>query len=198
MLAMLVAAMDSSVVSTAVPSIAGELGHFTLYPWLIAGYLLTSTTTVPLWGRLADIHGRRRVLLAGLGWFLGSSILCALAPDMTWLVVFRALQGIGAGCLLPVALTAVGDLFTMEQRARIHGLFSSVWAVAALTGPALGAAFVATIGWRWIFWINAPIVLVSALLLLGLRDAPPAAERGRLDYAGAVTLTAGIGLLLLR
>jgi EmrB/QacA subfamily drug resistance transporter len=197
MLAMFVAAMDSSVVSTAVPSIAGELGHFSLYPWLIAGYLLTSTTTVPLWGRLADIHGRRRVLLAGLAWFLASSILCALAPDMTWLVAFRALQGVGAGCLLPVALTAIGDLFTMEQRARIQGVFSSVWAVAALAGPALGAIFVTTIGWRWIFWINAPVVVVSALLLRGLRDAPPAVERGRLDYAGAVTLTAGVGLLLL-
>src|SRR6266699_3416621 len=126
MLAMFVAAMDSSVVSTAVPTIAGELGHFSLYPWLIAGYLLTSTTTVPLWGRLADVHGRRRVLLAGLGWFLAASILCGLAPDMTWLVV-----------------------------------------------------------------------LLSAFLLLGHRDAPPAGDRGRLDYVGAVTLTAGIGLLLL-
>jgi len=197
MLAMFVAAMDSSVVSTAVPTIAGELGHFTLYPWLIAGYLLTSTTTVPLWGRLADVHGRRRVLLAGLGWFLAASILCGLAPDMTWLVVFRALQGVGAGCLLPVALTTIGDLFTLEQRARIQGVFSSVWAVAALAGPALGAVFVTTIGWRWIFWINAPVVLLSAFLLLGHRDAPPAGDRGRLDYVGAVTLTAGIGLLLL-
>src|SRR5207302_6771657 len=115
MLAMLVAAMDSSVVSTAVPSIAGELGHFTLYPWLISGYLLTSTTTVPLWGRLADIHGRRRVLLAGLAWFTGTSLLCGWAPDMAWLVAFRALQGVAAGCLLPVALTMVGDLFTIEQ-----------------------------------------------------------------------------------
>jgi EmrB/QacA subfamily drug resistance transporter len=197
MLAMLVAAMDSSVVSTAVPTIAGQLGHFSLYPWLIAGYLLTSTTTVPLWGRLADIHGRRRVLLAGLGWFLVTSVLCASAPDMVWLVGFRALQGVGAGCLLPVALTTVGDLFTMEQRARIQGVFSSVWAVAALAGPTLGALFVTTIGWRWIFWINVPIVVLAAALLRAHHDAPPAGQRGRLDYAGAMTLTAGIGLLLL-
>ncbi len=197
MLAMFVAAMDSSVVSTAIPTIAGELGHFALYPWLIAGYLLTSTTTVPLWGRLADIHGRRRVLLAGLAWFLAASVLCALAPDMTWLVVFRALQGVAAGCLLPVALTTVGDLFSVEQRARLQGIFSSVWAVAALAGPALGAIFVSTIGWRWIFWINAPVVVAAAVMLWAHRDAPPAGERGRLDYAGAVTLTAGVGLLLL-
>lgn len=139
MLAMFVAAMDSSVVSTAVPTIEGDLGGFALYPWLIAGYLLTSTTTVPLWGRLADIYGRRRVLLAGLTWFVVTSLLCAAAPDMAWLVAFRALQGIGAGCVLPVALTTVGDIFPIAQRARLQGLFSSVWAVAALAGPTLGA-----------------------------------------------------------
>ncbi len=197
MVAIFVAAVDSSVVATAVPTIAGELGHFALYPWLISGYLLTSTTTVPLWGRLADIHGRRRVLLAGLAWFVLASLLCAWAPDMTWLVAFRALQGVGAGCLVPVALTTVGDLFTLEQRARLQGIFSSVWAVAALAGPAVGAVFVSTAGWRWIFWINLPVGLAAAALLWGHRDAPPAGRRARLDYAGAVTLTAGIGLLLL-
>jgi EmrB/QacA subfamily drug resistance transporter len=196
MLAIFVAAMDSSVVATAVPTITGELGGFALYPWLISGYLLTSTTTVPLWGRLADIHGRRRVLLAGLAAFVGASILCAWAPNMAWLVAFRTLQGVGAGCLIPVALTTVGDLFSMEQRARIQGVFSSVWAVAALAGPAIGALFVSTIGWRWIFWINLPVGVLAAALLWGHRDAPPRAERGQLDYAGAATLTAGIGLLL--
>ena len=196
MLAIFVAAMDSSVVATAVPTIAGELGRFSLYPWLISGYLLTSTTTVPLWGRLADIHGRRPVLLAGLAWFVAASLLCAWAPDMAWLVVFRALQGVGAGCLIPVALTTVGDLFSMEQRARVQGLFSSVWAVAALAGPATGAVFVSTIGWRWIFWINLPAGMLAAALLWGHRDTPPKAQRGHLDYAGAVTMTAGIGLLL--
>ena len=196
MLAMLVAAMDSSVVATAIPTIVGELGGFSLYPWLIAGYLLTSTTTVPLWGRLADIQGRRRVLLAGLAWFLAASLLCAAAPNMAWLVGFRALQGVGAGCVLPVALTTVGDIFPLEQRARLQGLFSSTWAVAALSGPTLGAVFVTTIGWRWIFWINLPIVLVTVALLWAHHDAPPREERGRLDYLGAVTLTAGVGLLL--
>jgi EmrB/QacA subfamily drug resistance transporter len=196
MVAIFVSAMDSSVVATAVPTIAGELGRFSLYPWLISGYLLTSTTTVPLWGRLADIHGRRRVLLAGLAWFVAASLLCARAPDMAWLVGFRALQGVGAGCLLPVALTTVGDLFALEQRARLQGVFSSVWAVAALAGPTLGAVFVSTVGWQWIFWINLPVGVVAAALLWSHRDAPPAGQRGRLDYAGAVLLTAGIGLLL--
>lgn len=197
LLAMFVAAMDSSIVATAVPTIAGELGHFALYPWLIAGYLLTSTTTVPLWGRLADIHGRGRVLMVGLTWFLVASVLCASAPDMRWLIGFRALQGVGAGCLIPVAMTTVGDLFTMEQRARLMGVFSSAWAVAALAGPTVGAVFVSTVGWRWIFWVNAPVVVTAALLLWAHRDAPPADQRGRLDYAGALMLTAGIGLALL-
>jgi EmrB/QacA subfamily drug resistance transporter len=195
MVAIFVSAMDSSVVATAVPTIAGQLGRFSLYPWLISGYLLTSTTTVPLWGRLADIHGRRRVLLAGLAWFVASSLLCGWAPDMAWLVAFRALQGVGAGCLLPVALTMVGDLFTIEQRARMQGVFSSVWAVAALAGPTLGAVFVSTIGWRWIFWINLPIGVAAAALLWSHRDAP-AGRPARLDYLGAILLTAGIGLVL--
>lgn len=196
LVALFIAAIDATVVATAVPTIAGELGRFALYPWVIAGYLLTSTTTVPLWGRLADIHGRRRVLLAGLAWFVACSALCAAAPAMEWLVVFRALQGVGAGCLLPVALTTVGDLFPLAQRARLQGMFSSVWAVAALVGPALGALFVSTIGWRWIFWINLPAGVVAAVLLWAHRDAPPAAGRERLDYTGAALLTAGLGLLL--
>jgi EmrB/QacA subfamily drug resistance transporter len=195
MVAIFVAAMDSSVVATAVPTIAGQLGEFSLYPWLISGYLLTSTTTVPLWGRLADIHGRRRVLLAGLAWFTATSLLCGWAPDMAWLVAFRALQGVGAGCLLPVALTMVGDLFTIEQRARMQGVFSSVWAVAALAGPTLGAVFVSTIGWRWIFYINLPIGVAAAALLWSHRDAP-AGRPARLDYPGAILLTAGIALVL--
>src|SRR5215471_6067598 len=99
LLAIFVSATDASIVATAVPTIAGELGGFALYPWLISGYLLTSTTTVPLWGRLADIHGRRRVLLAGLACFVAASLLCAAAPGMAWLVAFRAFQGVGAGCL---------------------------------------------------------------------------------------------------
>src|SRR5215471_18536235 len=195
MVAIFVAAMDASVVATAVPTIAGQLGRFSLYPWLISGYLLTSTTTVPLWGRLADIHGRRRVLLAGMAWFVATSLLCGWAPDMAWLVAFRALQGVGAGCLLPVALTMVGDLFSIEQRARMQGAFSSVWAIAALAGPALGAVFVSTVGWRWIFWINLPIGIVAAALLWSHRDAP-AGLPARLDYLGAILLTAGIGLVL--
>jgi EmrB/QacA subfamily drug resistance transporter len=196
LIAILVSAMDASVVSTAMPTIARELGGFPLYPWVFAGYLLTGTTTVPLWGRMADLFGRRRVLLAGLGWFVAASLLCGASPGMAWLVAFRTLQGVGAGCLQPVALTMVGDLFPVAQRARLQGLFSSAWAVAALVGPLLGALFVSTLGWRWIFDINLPIGIVATVLLWAHRDQPGRATRSGLDLVGAATLTLGVGAVL--
>ncbi|HZV51985.1 MAG TPA: MDR family MFS transporter [Candidatus Dormibacteraeota bacterium] len=196
MVALLVAAMDSSIVATALPTIGKELGGFSLYPWVIAGYLLTGTTTVPLWGRLADLHGRRRVLLIGMAVFVLGSLLCGAAPAMIWLVLFRSLQGIGAGCLQPVALTVVGDLFPLRQRARLQGLFSSVWAVAALAGPLLGALFVSTAGWRWIFEVNLPIGVVAAALLWPHRDHPRERMGDGVDVLGATLLTLGVGALL--
>lgn len=195
MLAMLVAAMDSTIVGTALPTIGGELGNFALYPWVFSGYLLTATTTVPLWGRLADLYGRKLVLYAGLGIFVGASVLCGAAHSMRALVLFRALQGLGAGCLQPVALTVVGDMFPLQQRARVQGLFSGMWAVAAVAGPLLGALFVSTIGWRWIFDVNVPIGLAAAGLLWSFNDRVHG-QKVSIDYAGALLLTAGVGLLL--
>src|SRR5438270_1789824 len=160
MLAMFVAAMDATVVGTALPTIAHQLGHVELYPWIFAGYLLTGTTTVPLWGRMADLRGRKPVLLAGLAIFVGGSLLCGASQDMPQLILFRALQGVGAGCLQPVTLTIVGDIFPVAQRARLQGLFSAMWAIAAAIGPLIGGVFVVTIGWRWVFLINLPIGLV--------------------------------------
>lgn len=190
-----VVALDSTVVGTALPTIARELGDFSLYPWIFSGYLLTSTTTVPIWGRLADLYGRRRVVMAGLAIFVIASLLCGAAPNMAALIVARSLQGIGAGCLLPVILTIVGDIFPVAQRARLQGLFSSVWAISSVIGPLTGALFVSTIGWRWIFGINLPIGLVSVLLLRGYREHRQTASGG-IDPVGAIGLTIGIGLLL--
>ena len=195
MLSAFVAAMDSTVVGTALPTIARDLGSFSLYPWIFSGYLLTSTTTVPIWGRLADLRGRKPVLLTGMGIFVGASVLCGASPNMLALILFRALQGVGAGCLLPVTLTMVGDIFPVAQRARLQGFFSSVWAVAAVIGPLLGAVFVSTIGWRWIFGINLPIGLAAAWMLFGYRERRETAG-GRIDPVGALALTAGIALLL--
>lgn len=198
MLSLFVAAMDSTVVGTALPTIARELGRFELYPWIVAGYLITATTTVPIWGRLADIHGRRVVLLSGVLVFIVASALCAASPGMGWLIAFRTLQGVGAGCIQPLVFTVIGDIFPLKQRARLQGFFSSMWAVAAIVGPALGAIFVSTIGWRWIFTINIPIGLLAAALVWGYRERRPEQTTARtLEVRGAVLLTAGVTLLLI-
>ena len=192
-----VAAMDSTVVGTALPTIARDLGSFELYPWIVSGYLITATTTVPIWGRLADIRGRRRVLLVGTLIFIVASALCAASPSMGWLIAFRTLQGIGAGCIQPVVFTIVSDIFPMQQRARLQGFFSSSWAVAAIIGPTLGAVFVSTVGWRWIFTINVPIGLVASALIWGYRERRPESQAPPvLDVRGAILLTAGVVLLL--
>lgn len=198
MLSLFIAAMDATVVGTALPTIARELGSFQLYPWIVAGYLITATTTVPIWGRLADLRGRRIVLLAGILVFIVASALCAASPSMGWLIAFRTLQGIGAGCIQPIVFTIVGDIFPLRQRARLQGLFSSMWALASIVGPALGALFVSTIGWRWIFTINIPIGFVAAGLVWGYGERrPEQTTAGTLDVRGALLLTGGVTLLLI-
>ena len=195
MVSLFVAAMDSTVVGTALPTIARELGSFELYPWVVAGYLITGTTTVPLWGRLADIRGRKPVLLAGLAIFVIASALCAWSPSMLWLIAFRTLQGIGAGCIQPLVFTTVGDIFPLAQRARLQGFFASMWAIAAIVGPALGALFVSTIGWRWIFTINIPIGIATAFFATRLieRDQGIGFDQGA-DIPGAVLITSSLML----
>ena len=196
MLSMFVAAMDSTVVGTALPTIARELGQFSLYPWVFSAYLITATTSVPLWGRLADLRGRKPVLLVGLAIFVIASVLCAASPGMGWLIAFRTLQGIGAGCVQPLVFTILSDVFPLAQRARLTGFFSAMWAIAAIVGPALGALFVATAGWRWIFLINLPVGVVATALIAGYREQRPATATGGLDARSALLLTAGIALLL--
>jgi EmrB/QacA subfamily drug resistance transporter len=198
MLSLFVAAMDSTVVGTALPTIARELGSFELYPWIVAGYLITATTTVPVWGRLADVRGRKMVLLCGITVFVLASALCAASPSMPWLIAFRTLQGVGAGCIQPLVFTIVGDVFPLPQRARLQGFFSSMWAIAAIIGPALGALFVSTIGWRWIFTVNVPIGFVAVALLWGYRERVPERRWQRaLDVRGAALLTVAVTLLLI-
>ena len=197
MLSMFVAAMDSTVVGTALPTIAKELGQFSLYPWVFSGYLITATTSVPLWGRLADLKGRKPVLLAGIAIFVVASVLCAASPGMGWLIAFRTAQGVGAGCVQPLVFTVLSDVFPLAQRARLTGWSSAMWAIAAITGPAIGAVFVSTVGWRWIFLINLPIGVVATALFIDYRERrPETAVRGGLDARSAILLTAGIALLL--
>jgi EmrB/QacA subfamily drug resistance transporter len=197
MVCIFVAAMDSTVVGTALPTISQELNGFALYSWVFTGYLLTGTTSVPIWGRLADLYGRRRVLLVGLAVFVIASLLCGVSTNMLALIIFRTLQGVGAGCLQPVTFTVVGDIFPLQQRARLQGFFSGMWALAAIVGPLLGALFVSTIGWRWIFGINLPIGIVAAALLWSYHEKSDHRARGGLDLPGAAALTVGVALLLL-
>ena len=159
------ASFESTVVSTAMPTIIGDLHGLSLYSWVFSVYLLTSTISMPLFGRLADLYGRRRVLLVATALFLGGALVCALARSMPQLIVARALQGLGAGGLMPVALTVTGDLYSISERAKVQGLFSGVWGFASLIGPLLGAFLTVTFGWRSIFTINLPLGLLAFALV---------------------------------
>ena len=191
-----VAAFEGTVVSTAMPTIIGDLSGLSLYSWVFSIYLLTSTVTMPLYGRLADLHGRRRVLLVAIVLFLIGATACAFARSMPQLIAARALQGLGAGGLIPIALTVSGDLFSLRERARVQGLFSGVWGASALVGPLLGAALTLTFGWRSIFSINLPLgALAFVLVLTQMREQRPGRAEP-FDWAGGLVLALGITALL--
>lgn len=191
------ASFEGTVVSTAMPTIIGDLGGLPLYSWAFAVYLLAATVSMPIYGRLADGYGRRRILLTAIALFLAGAAACALARSMTVLIAARALQGLGAGGLLPTALTVSADLYPLRERAKVQSLFSAVWGVASLLGPLAGAALTLAFGWRSIFSINLPLGLVAFLLVLTQMRESRAPVPEPLDVAGAATLTAGVTALLL-
>lgn len=193
----LVAALDATIVGTAMPTVIGDLGGIDRYAWAFSIYLLALTVATPIGGKLADIAGRKPVCLAGLALFALSSALCGLAANMDQLIAFRALQGLGAGIHFPVGITVMGDLFDANARARIQGFFSTVWIAAALVGPAVGGVVTEQLSWRWGFYISVPIAVLAALILaLGLRETHPH-RAGTLDWPGAAALSgATIALLL--
>ena len=192
-----VAALDTTVVATAMPTIIGELGGVQRYGGVFSGYLLAATTTVPLFAKLADMHGRKPVFLIGIALFVGGSVLCGLSQSITQLIIFRTLQGLGAGAVQPIALTIVGDLFEPVKRAQIQGLFSSVWGVSAVLGPALGGVLTATVGWPWVFFVNVPVGAIAVWLLVRNFHESVEHRRHRLDWGGTLTLSGGIALLLI-
>ncbi len=196
LLGLFLAAMEMTVVSTAMPTVIGELGGLPLYAWAFAAYMLTATVTVPIHGKLADLHGRKPVLLAGIALFLLGSGGCGQARSMEALIAWRAVQGLGAGAIQPVTLTIVGDLFEVRERARMQGLFGAVWGVAGLVGPVLGGAIVRTLGWRWIFYVNVPFGVGSAAVLAAAYHERPERHPHRLDLAGAALLSASVVALL--
>src|SRR3954452_18872759 len=190
-------ALDSTVLATAVPTIVKEIGGFSQFPWLFSIYLLTSAVATPLFGRLADTHGRRPVLLFGIGVFLAGSVVCAAAPGMAILIAGRAVQGIGAGAVQPVSLTVVGDLYSVAERARVQGYLASVWGMSAVVGPAVGRLFSQYASWRWIFVVNLPVGAAAAWLLVrAYRETITRTDRS-IDVAGTLALVAGWSRVLL-
>jgi EmrB/QacA subfamily drug resistance transporter len=192
LLSMFLAAMEMTVVSTAMPTIVGELGGLHLYAWAFAAYMLTSTVTVPIYGKIADLRGRKPVMLGGIALFLVGSFACGHADSMGQLIAFRALQGLGAGAVQPIGLTIVGDLFDVEQRARMQGIFGAVWGLAGLAGPLLGGALVHGLGWRWVFYVNLPFGVAAAAVLGWAYHERVERHPHRLDLGGAALLTATV------
>ncbi|HEX7598661.1 MAG TPA: MDR family MFS transporter [Polyangia bacterium] len=199
LLSLFLASMEGTVVATAMPTIVGELGGLAIYSWVFSMYMLTSTTTVPIYGKLSDLYGRKLVYTISMALFVAGSVLCAAARTMEQLVIFRAIQGLGAGGVLPLAFTIIGELFSLEQRARMQGVFSGVWGVSAVIGPLIGGFLVDQVSWRWVFLINVfPGLLAVGIVWFAWQDkAPLRLKNVAIDFLGAALLTAGALTLLL-
>ena len=190
-------ALDSTIIATAVPSVVGDLGGFSQFPWLFSVYLLTQAVTVPLYGKFADVVGRRPIMFFGIGAFLAGSVLCGIAWSMPALIAFRAVQGIGAGAVQPMSMTMVGDMYTIEERARVQGYIAGVWGVAAVVGPTFGGVFSQYLSWRWIFFVNLPLGAVAVWTLARRFKENVTRRSHRIDYPGAALLIGGCSLVIL-
>ena len=196
MMTMMLAAMDTTIVSTAIPQIVGDLGGFALFTWVFSIYLLAQTVTIPIYGKLADVFGRKPVLVIGTLIFLGGSVSSAFAWNMVSLIGFRGLQGLGAGSIMATVNTLAGDLYSVRERAAIEGWFSSVWGIAAIIGPTIGGAFAEYASWRWIFLINVPVGIAAIALVARFLHETPEHHRHRIDYAGATLMLLAGGMLI--
>jgi EmrB/QacA subfamily drug resistance transporter len=197
MTGMFIAALEATVVGTAMPTVIASLGGLNHYSWVFSAYLVTSTVTVPVWGKLSDLYGRRLLYQIGIGVFLLGTLLSGLSGTMTQLIVFRAIQGLGAGALVPLGMTIIGDTFTLEERAKMQAYFSGVWGLSSIIGPIVGGFITDQISWRWVFFVNLPIGVVAALIIgFALRE-PKTHTRPKIDYAGAILLMVAISLLML-
>jgi EmrB/QacA subfamily drug resistance transporter len=197
MTGMFLAALEATVVGTAMPTVISSLGGLNQYSWVFSAYLITSTVTVPVWGKLSDLYGRRLFYQVGIGVFLAGSVLSGMSTSMAQLIIFRAVQGLGAGALVPLGMTIIGDIFTLEERARMQAFFSGVWGLSSVIGPVVGGFITDQLSWRWVFYINLPVGLAAALIIgLALRE-PKRTKRPIIDYAGGALLMAAITLLML-
>jgi len=190
-------AIDSTIIATAVPSIVRSIGGFSQFPWLFSIYLLAQAVTVPVYGKLADVFGRKPVMLFGIGLFLLGSVLCGFAWNIGALIAFRALQGIGAGAVQPMSMTIVGDLYSLAERAKVQGYIASVWAISSVVGPTLGGVFSEYVSWRWIFFVNVPLCLLAGGMVWRRFHETVRRSRPKIDYLGAGVLTVALTLLVL-
>src|SRR5919107_2747202 len=197
MLATLLAALDQTIVATALPKIAADLHGFDDLSWVVSAYLLAATVTVPLYGKLSDLYGRRNLFVVSISIFLLGSALCGLAQSMGQLIAFRALQGIGAGGLIPLSQAAIADLFSPRERGRYQGYIGAMWATAAVAGPLLGGTLTDAASWRWIFFINLPLGALALVVVVRTMRVRSAVREHSIDFAGAAVLSVAItGVLL--
>ncbi len=197
MTGMFIAALEATVVGTAMPTVIASLGGLNHYSWVFSAYLVTSTVTVPVWGKLSDLYGRRLLYQIGIGIFLLGTLLSGFSETMTQLIIFRAIQGLGAGALIPLGMTIIGDIFTLEERAKMQAYFSGVWGISSVIGPVIGGFITDQISWRWVFFVNLPIGIIAALIMGFSLKEPKIQTRPKIDYAGATLLMAAISLLML-
>jgi EmrB/QacA subfamily drug resistance transporter len=190
-------ALEATVVSTAMPTVIAQLGGLAHYSWVFAAYLLTSTASVPIWGRLSDLYGRRRMYLLGVAVFLVGSVMCGAATGMFQLIAARAIQGLGAGAIIPLSMTIVGELYALSERARTQALFSGVWGVASIAGPLVGGYITDAIDWRWVFYLNVPFGF-CCMAVIALAYPPSRSEKPvSVDWRGAALLFGGVSSLLI-
>ncbi|RJO73573.1 MFS transporter [Nocardia panacis] len=197
MLASGLVALDSTIIATAVLGITNNLGGFAQFPWLFSIYLLAQAVSTPIYGKIADTIGRKPVILIGIGTFALGSLLCGMATSMVALIIFRAVQGLGAGAIGPMSMTIAGDVYTLTERAKVQGYLASVWALSSVLGPLLGGIFTDYLSWRWIFFVNLPLAAVAAWMLVRHFNENTPRQRHRADYLGAGLLTLGAGALIL-
>ncbi len=197
MTGMFIAALEATVVGTAMPTVIATLGGLNHYSWVFSAYLVTSTVTVPVWGKLSDLYGRRLLYQIGIGVFLLGTLLSGFSDSMTQLIIFRAIQGLGAGALIPLGMTIIGDIFTLEERAKMQAYFSGVWGISSVIGPIVGGFITDRLTWRWVFFVNLPIGIIAALIMGFALKEPKVKAKPKIDYAGATLLMAAISLLML-